>query len=145
MLLDVLNNYEKNGIPLDTIWSDIDYMKDFEDFTIDEDRFPRSDMAKIKNKYRYIPIVDAGIKIDGFAYEQGLKRNVFVKDALGENFIGKVWPGKTAFVDFFHPNSSQYWSDMLGILYQNIQFDGVWLDMNELSNFCNGPCETPKG
>jgi alpha-glucosidase (family GH31 glycosyl hydrolase) len=69
MLLDVLNNYEKNGIPLDTIWSDIDYMKDFEDFTIDEDRFPRSDMAKIKNKYRYIPIVDAGIKIDGFAYE----------------------------------------------------------------------------
>lgn len=33
---------------------------------------------------------------------------------------------------------------MLGILYQKIQFDGVWLDMNELSNFCNGPCEVPQ-
>ncbi len=69
MLLDVLSNYEKNGIPLDTIWSDIDYMEDFEDFSIDEDRFPLSDMATIKKKYRYIPIIDAGIKINGFAYQ----------------------------------------------------------------------------
>jgi alpha-glucosidase (family GH31 glycosyl hydrolase) len=32
---------------------------------------------------------------------------------------------------------------MLDTLYQRIKFDGVWLDMNELSNFCNGPCTTP--
>lgn len=141
MLLDVLNNYQKNGIPLDTIWSDIDYMKELEDFTIDQDRFPLSDMQKIKQKYRYIPIIDAGIKVNGSAYEQGLRRKVFVRDADYEYFVGQVWPGKTTFVDFFHPNSSQYWSDMLDTLYQKIQFDGVWLDMNELSNFCNGPCE----
>lgn len=28
-LLEVLENYEKNNIPLDTIWTDIDYMLDF--------------------------------------------------------------------------------------------------------------------
>lgn len=28
-LIDVLFNYEKNGIPLDTIWNDIDYMIDY--------------------------------------------------------------------------------------------------------------------
>ena len=32
----VIENYEKNELPLDTIWSDIDYMVDYEDFTIDE-------------------------------------------------------------------------------------------------------------
>lgn len=32
----VLSSYEENGIPLDTIWSDIDYMREFETFTIDE-------------------------------------------------------------------------------------------------------------
>ena len=31
----VLSNFEKNDLPLDTIWSDIDYMVDYEDFTID--------------------------------------------------------------------------------------------------------------
>jgi alpha-glucosidase (family GH31 glycosyl hydrolase) len=35
MLEDVANGYESNGIPLDTIWTDIDYMVDFEDFTVD--------------------------------------------------------------------------------------------------------------
>jgi alpha-glucosidase (family GH31 glycosyl hydrolase) len=57
--------------------------------------------------------------------------------------VGAVWPGDTTFVDFLHPNASKYWEDMLGILYQKVQFDGVWLDMNEVSNFCNGPCTTP--
>lgn len=48
---------------MDTIWTDIDYMLDFEDFTIDEQNFPLSDMKKIQENYRYIPIIDAGIKI----------------------------------------------------------------------------------
>ena len=52
-------------------------------------------------------------------------------------------PGRTTFVDFFHPNASQYWQDMLNTLYQKVKFSGIWLDMNEYSNFCNGPCNTP--
>jgi alpha-glucosidase (family GH31 glycosyl hydrolase) len=35
-LENVVVNYEKNGLPLDTIWTDIDYMIDYEDFTINE-------------------------------------------------------------------------------------------------------------
>lgn len=29
MLKDVIKGYENNDIPLDTIWSDIDYMVDY--------------------------------------------------------------------------------------------------------------------
>lgn len=32
---------------------------------------------------------------------------------------------------------------MLDLLYSKVKFSGVWLDMNELANFCDGPCETP--
>jgi lysosomal alpha-glucosidase len=143
-LLDVLANYEKNDLPLDTIWTDIDYMINYEDFTIDESRFPLSVMKNITDRYRYIPIIDAGIKTTGSAYDEGLKRNVFVKDASGKKpFVGKVWPGETTFVDFFHPNATQYWKDMLDVLYKKVQFSGVWLDMNELANFCDGACEAP--
>lgn len=130
-LLDVLSNYEKNGLPLDTIWSDIDYMLDYEDFTIDETRFPLNVMKNITDRYKYIPIIDAGIKTSGSAYEEGLRRGVFVMDGTGKKpYVGKVWPGSTTFVDFFHPNATQYWQDMLNVLYQKVQFSGVWLDMN---------------
>jgi alpha-glucosidase (family GH31 glycosyl hydrolase) len=106
----VLENFEKNDLPIDTIWSDIDYMIDYEDFTIDEERFPLDRMKAITDKYKYIPIIDAGIKTSGSAYEEGLKRGVYVRDGRGEKpYVGKVWPGATTFVDFFHPNGSKYW------------------------------------
>jgi alpha-glucosidase (family GH31 glycosyl hydrolase) len=88
-------------------------------------------MKKILENYRYIPIIDAGIKNSGSAYEEGLKRGVYIKDANQSGpYVGRVWPGSTTFVDFFHPNATKYWQDMLNNLYQKVQFSGVWLDMN---------------
>lgn len=116
-------------------------MIDYEDFTIDETKFPLDRMADIISKYHYIPIIDAGIKVnDGVAYNQGKARGVFIKDANGEELRGRVWPGTTTFVDFFHPNATLYWGDMLQLLYEKVRFSGIWLDMNEYANFCDGPC-----
>ena len=106
-------------------------MLDYQDFTVNEAKYPLDQMKKITDEYYYVPIVDAGIKVnDGFAYNEGKKRDVFVKDANGSQFHGKVWPGITTFVDFFHPNASGYWQDMLETLYQKVKFSGIWLDMN---------------
>lgn len=119
-------------------------MVNYEDFTIDETRFPLDKMKNITDRYKYIPIIDAGIKNSGSAYEEGLKRGVYVMDATGKKpYVGKVWPGRTTFVDFFHPNASQYWQNMLDALYKKVSFSGIWLDMNELANFCDGACEPP--
>lgn len=101
-------------------------------------------MAKITDKYHYIPIVEPSIRLgQGYAYEEGKKRDVFIKDAEGGDQVGKVWAGEVLFVDYFHPNATKYWNDMLEHLYSKVKFSGVWLDMNEISNLCNGPCSPP--
>jgi len=49
--------------------------------------------------------------------------------------MAKVWPGLVHFVDYLHPNATDFWESQLDRLYQEIPFSGVWLDMNEPSNF----------
>lgn len=58
----------------------------------------------------------------------------------GETFIGQVWPNDAAFPDFFAPAGISWWQDNLSKMHDKIQFDGLWLDMNEASNFCVGAC-----
>ena len=42
---------------------------------------------------------------------------MYIKSAEGEDQLGKVWAGLTDFVDYFHPNATQYWKDMLEHLH----------------------------
>ena len=90
-----------------------------------------------------MPIIDAGIAIwdgEGEAAKDGVKEGVFIMDADGKPLTGKVWPEYTHFVDFFHPKSEAYWAKWLDVLYDMVNFDGIWLDMNEAANFCDGQC-----
>jgi alpha-glucosidase (family GH31 glycosyl hydrolase) len=60
-----------------------------------------------------VPIVDAGVAKESDAYEIGSKLDIFIKDLRGKEYKGLVWPGDTAFVDYFHPNAIDYWINML--------------------------------
>ncbi len=38
----------------------------------------------------------------------------------------------------------KYWADQLQAFHQLAAFDGLWIDMNEASNFCTGDvCHMP--
>ena len=54
--------------------------------------------------------------------------------------MGRCWPGTVVFPDFFHPEIKFYWEKNLKNLYSYFNYSGIWLDMNEISNFCNGEC-----
>ena len=82
---NVLAKYEEHDIPLDVIWSDIDYMREKEDFTIDQNNFPVSEMRQMLQDYRkhWVPIIDAGVKSQntrGIGYKEGIKRGIFVRN-----------------------------------------------------------------
>lgn len=53
-------------------------------------------------------------------------------------FVAEVWPGQVHFPDFLHPNITAFWTNQLARLYEKIQFSGIWLDMNEPTNFRGG-------
>lgn len=143
---EIVNRMRAAKIPQDTQWNDIDYMSSHEDFTTDPKSYSNLPdvVADLHNhKQHYIPMIDPAISSDQPPgtyppYDDGVKQDVFIKDANGKILIGQVWPGKTAFPDFFKPSTSDWWNTQLGSFHDKIVFDGVWLDMNEPSNFVDG-------
>ncbi|EIE26263.1 hypothetical protein COCSUDRAFT_64412 [Coccomyxa subellipsoidea C-169] len=150
---EVVDNYTAADIPLDTMWGDIDYMEHQRDFTFDPVNFPlpavqaREFVERLhNNSQRFVPILDPGIPLlPGFpAYEDGLKRGIFITDVTGQPYIAEVWPGAVHFPDFINPEGQAWWLDHIRDFHALVPFDGLWVDMNEVSNFCTGHvCELP--
>lgn len=94
-----------------------------------------------ESNQRFVPIIDPAIfsqDPDYSSYTDGLEMDIFVKDLYGtEPYLGQVWPGPTYFPDWFASNTTIYWQEQLAQFYQLVNFDGIWIDMNEVSNFCN--------
>ncbi|EAS00396.2 glycosyl hydrolase family 31 protein (macronuclear) [Tetrahymena thermophila SB210] len=145
-LMQVWDKFNELSIPIDSLWSDIDYMYEFYDFTIDLSRFNISQMKQIYDLkdpkgVHWSSIIDVGIAIGSDAAVRGQELNTFIKSGYtGQDLIGNVWPGNTYYPDFNHPNSTQFWFEGLNNITKNYGLvqEGIWIDMNEFSNFVNG-------
>jgi alpha-glucosidase (family GH31 glycosyl hydrolase) len=115
---------------------------------------------------RWVPILDPGIKAEaGYAaFDAGLAGGVFLRDAGGgaeagaggraarapaatppspsslPPFIGRAWPGPVAWPDFVGGGAAVrvYWGAAIAAFHALAPFDGLWIDMNEPSNFNDG-------
>jgi alpha-D-xyloside xylohydrolase len=142
---DVVKNYQNANLPLDIQWMDIDYMQSWRDWTWDGANFPEEQVSKFVDNLHdeglhFVPIVDPGIMVySGYdAYEKGMKEGIFVKDVTQESyFLGQVWPGPVYFPDFLNPLTQSYWTNSISKFHDSVKVDGLWIDMNEVSNFCN--------
>ncbi|RFU25375.1 hypothetical protein B7463_g10963, partial [Scytalidium lignicola] len=157
-LQDVVDNFARFEIPLENIWTDIDYMNQYRNFENDQNRFGYAEGKKFlerihANGQHYVPIVDAAIyfpnpKNENDAYptfDRGNALNSFMLNPDGSLYIGQVWPGYTVFPDWVgavlnDSGTFEWWNNELSTWYQEIAFDGIWIDMNEASSFCSGSC-----
>lgn len=143
---DVVSNYSFADIPLETQWVDIDYMRSYLDFTVDPINFPLHSMQEFisglhESQQYFVPILDPGIfalNTSYAPYARGTESRIFVNDLTSNTpYLGQVWPGPTVYPDWFAVNATSYWINELSEFYNQITYDGIWIDMNEVSNFCN--------
>jgi len=134
---EVVEMYKENNLPLDTMWLDIDYMEKYYDFTISTENF--GNLTGIVKDFQneglhVVPILDIGIPNDpeDKYYKLGMELNTFImSNYTGNPLINTVWPGKTHFPDFTNPNSKILWETGLKDFFKVLNYDGLWLDMNE--------------
>lgn len=146
MVAEVVANYSTAGIPLEVMYTDIDYMNLRQDFTVDPDRFPLAKMRELvetlhSRDQRYVVILDPAIhNANNYSsYTRGHELDVFYKNADGSDYLGVQWAGVQAWPDWFAPNTEKWWTDEIARFFSpdtGIDIDGVWVDMNEASNFC---------
>lgn len=136
---EVVREHRSRGIPLDSVYLDIDYMERYKDFTINRETFAdfESLVQEMKEQnIHLVPIIDAGVKKeDGYdVYEEGKENGYFCKDENGKDFIVGVWPGKCCFPDMLNDKAREWFGDKYRILIDK-GIDGFWNDMNEPAIF----------
>ncbi|KAJ2902832.1 glycosyl hydrolase family 31 [Zalerion maritima] len=159
-LRGVVSDFKKFGIPLETIWADIDYMKRYRNFNNDPENWSYDEarvfLSDLHNGHQhFIPIVDSAIYIpnpnnpeDAYdTYDRGIESDAFLMNPDGSLYIGAVWPGYTVFPDWVGGSLNgtkvfEWWAEELKLWYEQVNYDGIWIDMNEVSSFCVGSCGT---
>lgn len=136
---EVADKHRENGIPLDMIYMDIDYMERFKDFTVDREKFkdfPAFVEEMKQKKIQLIPIIDAGVKVEkGYeVYEEGVRNHYFCKREDGSDFVAAVWPGDTHFPDVLNEDARKWFGDQYRFLTEQ-GIEGFWNDMNEPAIF----------
>ncbi|CCA73687.1 related to alpha-glucosidase b [Serendipita indica DSM 11827] len=150
----VVANYSAANIPLETMWTDIDYMYERLVFTNDPNYFPMARMREIVSDLhargqQYIVMVDPAVGVKpgvSTAYDRGQALGIWMKNPNGTNFEGLVWPGVTVWPDWFNPKTQAYWTNEFALFFNpetGLNVDGIWIDMNEPASFCEYPCANP--
>ncbi len=137
--------FRSRQIPCDVLHLDIHHMHGYRVFTFGKS-FPKPSemLTTLANKgFKVAAIVDPGVKNDpNFpVLKRGRQRDGFVKQPNGRSdFVGKVWPGKSRFPDFFNSGVRRWWAGEQK-RFQKLGLAGFWNDMNEPAIF-DGPGKT---
>ncbi|EPY80709.1 hypothetical protein CB1_000804034, partial [Camelus ferus] len=145
---EVVDRNRAAQLPYDVQHADIDYMDARKDFTYDPVNFkgfPEFAKELHSNGQKLVIIVDPAISNNSSLsspygpYDRGSDVKIWVNASDGVTpLIGEVWPGKTVFPDFTNPQCTAWWTNEFELFHNQVEFNGIWIDMNEVANFVDG-------
>lgn len=147
ILRNVSNSLNAAQIPVDTLWNDIDYMTELQDFALDPTRFPHVEMRSFveqlhANGKRYVLILDPAIHVNASygPYQRLVESGAVIRNpaSVDDNpFRGRLWAGDSVWPDFTSQAGGDYWQDEIRRFHAVVPFDGLWIDENEISQLDN--------
>nr|CAD2178246.1 unnamed protein product [Meloidogyne enterolobii] len=146
-------------------------MERYKDFSVDSEKWVamKEYINYLHDKgLRFVPIVDPAIQVNYDVFERAIKSGAkFVEwerfDQVQHSIqklypltkstkimLGIVWPDKhVAFPDFFdfdrEGKTQKWWIDEIKTFHDILPFDGLWIDMDEPSNFATNKQTKEKG
>ncbi|XP_030816697.1 maltase-glucoamylase, intestinal-like [Camarhynchus parvulus] len=148
VLNETVNRMKRYDIPYDVQHYDIDYMERRLDFTYDKVNFaglPEFFKEMKKSGRHNVVILDPFIAKDEEPgtyrpYELGQEMGVWVNNSDGVTpAVGQAWPpGDCVFPDYSNPRTVEWWTQLCLEFKDVLDYDGIWIDMNEPSNFMRG-------
>ncbi|KAF7189060.1 Alpha-glucosidase [Pseudocercospora fuligena] len=156
-LQSVLDGYAAQGIQVESIMNDLDYLEMNRDFTLNKGHYDldpgREFLSALHARgQKWLPILNPNIYAPNPAnasdsyppYDRGKALDVYMKNADNQTYYGVSWPGFSAYVDFLAPNAQQFWIDEFKRYYDQVEYDGFWLDLADAVSFCTGSCGNGK-
>jgi len=134
----VIDGFKSKNIPLESLWTDTEHMKDNINFSVDEEKFPLDKINTLyaKNKLKFIPIFNAHLSLPLIppVSEYPNLEELYMKDSLGENCSGEFLWGEVMFIDYLNPKCEPFLDKMIWETDKKWKLHGAWLDANEVSN-----------
>ena len=112
---EVVANYSAAGMPLETMWTAIEYMDCRNVFSLDPERFPMEKIQALVRTWlargqRYVLMVNPAVAYQEYQpFNHGVEQDKFLKTGNGSTYKGMVWPGVTPFPDSGFYLSAEYW------------------------------------
>ncbi|KFQ46781.1 Sucrase-isomaltase, intestinal, partial [Nestor notabilis] len=148
VLKETVDRMHYYDIPYDVQHFDIDYMERRLDFTYDKVNYaglPQYLQQLKKEGMHNVVILDPFITKDEEPgtyrpYDLGEEMGVWVNNSDGITpAVGKALPpGDSVFPDYTNPRTVEWWTQLCLEFKDVLDYDGIWIDMNEPSNFLEG-------
>jgi alpha 1,3-glucosidase len=150
---DVSANLDKQLVPHDVLWLDLDHTDGRKYFTWEPRQFQnpeslQTDLDTVKRKL--VILVDPHLKSESSysVYAAADEKGLLIRNNDGNgNYEAQCWPGKSSWPDFLNPAARAWWETN----YDFSKFTSsrsnlhIWNDMNEISAFDGPEGTAPRG
>jgi alpha-glucosidase len=148
---ELVRRFREERFPLDVVWLDIDFQEKLAPFRVNRKAFPHLERMVadlLSQGVRTVVITDPHIRAEKGTepYDGGLRGDHFILDPSSwpegggpprrgaRPFLGKVWPGDSAFPEFTLERTRRWWGGLYRP-YVRAGVAGFWDDMNEPALF----------